>query len=141
MNLISTLVRLAIATVFFVAIAIADAAETNAAKVFNVREFGAKGDGKTFDTEAIQKALDDCGKSGGGTVLLPPGTYLSKPLTIGTKTTLLIEKDATLMASTNQNDFLKVPGDWLKAKSGGVFDPFISRKGLGKFILAGCGTD
>ena len=77
------------------------------AKTFNVRELGAKGDGTTFDTEAIQKALDDCGTAGGGTVLLPKGTYLSKPLTMRTKTMLLIDEGATLLASTNQNDFLK----------------------------------
>ena len=107
---------------------------------FNVRELGAKGDGKSFDTDAIQKALDDCGKAGGGTVLLPKGTYLSKPLTIRTKTFLMIDEGATLLASTNQNDFLKVPGDWLQAKSGGDFNPFISGKDMENVTIGGRGT-
>ena len=109
-------------------------------QIFNVRELGARGDGKTFDTDAIQKALDDCGKAGGGTVLLPKGIYLSKPLTIRTKTFLLIDEGATLLASTNQSDFLKVPGDWLKAKSGGDFNPFISGKDMENVTIGGKGT-
>ena len=108
-------------------------------KVFDVRECGAKGDGKTFDTEAIQKALDNCGKAGGGTVLLTKGTYLTKPLTIRTKTALLIEEGATLLASTNQNDFMKTPGDWTKATSSD-FVPFVSGKDLENVTIAGKGT-
>lgn len=108
-------------------------------KVFNVRELGAKGDGKTFDTEAIQKALDECDNTG-GTVLLPKGTYLSKPLTVHTKTTLRIEEGATLLASTNHADFMKEPGDWLKARSSGGFVPFISGRDLEDFTIAGRGT-
>jgi polygalacturonase len=47
---------------------------------FDVRDYGAKGDGRTLDSPAIQKAIDACGKAGGGTVRFAPGTYLSKPL-------------------------------------------------------------
>jgi polygalacturonase len=47
---------------------------------YNVRDYGAQGDGRTLDSPAIQKAIDACADSGGGTVLLPPGTYLSTPL-------------------------------------------------------------
>lgn len=112
---------------------------TQAQTVFDVRALGAKGDGKTDDTGAIQKALDECGKSG-GTVRLPKGSYYSKPLTIKTKTTLLIEEGATLLASTNQSDFLKVPGDWLQAKSGGDFVPFLSGKDLQDVTIGGKGT-
>src|ERR1035437_7295526 len=36
-------------------------------RIFDVRQFGAQGDGNTADTAAIQKALDECGKAGGGT--------------------------------------------------------------------------
>src|ERR1019366_6595053 len=60
------------------------------AATFNVRDFGAAGD---------------------GTVKFPPGIYLSTPLTIRTKTIFQLEAGATLLASTNQSDFMKVPGD------------------------------
>ena len=44
--------------------------------VFNVRDFGAKGDGQTDDTAAFQKALDAAGAAGGGVVFAPRGNYL-----------------------------------------------------------------
>lgn len=107
---------------------------------FDVRDSGAKGDGITDDTMAVQAALDACGKAGGGTVKLPKGTYYCKPLTIRTKTSLLIEAGAILLATTNQSDYLKVPGDWLKARSGSDFVPFLSGKDLENVTIAGSGT-
>ncbi len=115
------------------------AAGAQSGKVFDVRESGAKGNGLADDTAAIQKALDECGKAG-GTVKLPKGSYHCRPLTIKTKTTLLIEEGATLIASTNHNDFMKVPGDWTKAKSGGDFVPFLSGKDMEDVTIAGRGT-
>jgi polygalacturonase len=109
-------------------------------KVFDVRQFGAKGDGKTLDTAAIQKALDECGKAGGGTVKFSPGIYLSQPLSVRTKTTMSLEAGATLLASPTQSDFLKGGGDWLKAKSGGDFIPFIGGKDLTDVTFTGKGT-
>jgi len=109
-------------------------------KVFDVRQFGANGDGKTLDTAAIQKALDECGQVAGGTVKFSRGTYLSQPITLRTKTTVLFDAGATLLACTNQSDFMKVPGDWLKAKSGGDFIPFIGGKDLTDVTLAGSGV-
>src|SRR5947209_17935171 len=46
------------------------------AHVYNVRAFGAKGDGKALDTKAVQAAIDTCTAAGGGTVLVPTGTFL-----------------------------------------------------------------
>ncbi len=115
------------------------AADSPAPKNFDVRALGAQGDGTTFDTAVIQKALDDCANSG-GTVKFPAGTYLSKPLTLRTKTTVLLEAGATLLASTNQADFMKVPGDWLKATSGGDFVPFIGGSDLVDVTITGAGT-
>jgi polygalacturonase len=114
-------------------------ATARASIVCDVRQFGARGDGATFDTEAIQKALDVCGKAGGGTVRFIHGVYYSRPLTLHSRTTLLLEAGATLLASTNQNDFLKTPGDWRTAKSGD-FIPFISGDDLTDVTFAGKGT-
>jgi len=109
-------------------------------KIFDVREFGAKGDAKNLDTQAIQKALDTCGKAGGGTVEFPAGTYLSQPLTLRNRTNIRLDAGAMLLASTNQSDFMKVPGDWLRAKSGGDFIPFIGGKDLTNVTFTGRGA-
>lgn len=58
--------------------------------VFNVREFGAKGDGQTPDSEAIQKALDAAGEVG-GTTYFPAGKYLCHDLKVHAHTTVLAE--------------------------------------------------
>src|SRR4051812_30504982 len=80
-------------------------AEVVQGKTFNVRDHGAAGDGKSLDTAAIQKALDTCGNAGGGTVLFPAGTYLSQPLTLRTRTRLLVESGATLRATDDPADY------------------------------------
>ncbi len=108
-------------------------------RTYDVRAFGAKGDGKTLDTEAIQKALSACAKGGGGTVRVPPGTYLCQPLTLGSRTTLVLEEGAMLLASPDHRHFMKVPGDWLQAKSGSDFIPLLSGKDLTDVTITGKG--
>ena len=55
---------------------------------FNVRDFGATGDGQTKDTAALQKALDACAVAGGGTVVVPPGVYLTGSIVLGASAAL-----------------------------------------------------
>ena len=62
---------------FFVATALAAAAT---ARDFDPRDYGAKGDGRTFDTAAVQRAIDECAEAGGGRVVVDGGTYLVKPI-------------------------------------------------------------
>ena len=76
-----------------------------AATSCDVRAYGAKGDGKTKDTAAIQKAIDDCAQKKGGTVRLSAGTYLSAPIVLKSNITLQIDKGATLLASTDRADY------------------------------------
>src|SRR5271154_3824544 len=78
---------------------------TAAPRVFDVRDSGAKGDGTTLDTGAIQQALDKCGRADGGIVLIPAGTYLCKPLYLRSKTTLELQQGAILKATDNEADF------------------------------------
>lgn len=110
-----------------------------AGHIYNVLDYGAKPDGTTLDTAAIQKALDDCGNAGGGTVEFPAGVYLSQPLQLHTATVLKLDACAILLAVTNQSDFMKTPGDWLKAGSGD-FIPFIGGRNLTNITFTGGGV-
>ncbi len=78
----------------------------HAAKVCDVRAYGAKGDGTTKDTAAIQKAIDSCA-DGGGMVKLSGGTFVSGPIVLKSNITLDVEKGATLLGSPDREDFPK----------------------------------
>ena len=80
---------------------------TNPAKTpadINPRAYGAKGDGATYDTTALQKAIDACGGTG-GRVLLGPGRYLTAHLTLHGGMTLELAKGAVLLGGTNADDY------------------------------------
>lgn len=64
-------------------------------KNFMITDFGATGDGKTLNTTAIQRALDEAGKQG-GKVIVPEGVFLCGPLKIYSKTNLELQKGAVL---------------------------------------------
>ena len=70
-------------------------------RVFDIRKYGAAGDGTTDCTKALQSAIDDCSNAGGGTVLVESGTYLFYPLRFRSNVRLEIAWDATLLAGTD----------------------------------------
>jgi len=72
--------------------------------VFDVRSYGATGNGKTADTAAIQAAIDAAAGTG-GSVLLTQGTYLSGTLTLKSDLTFFIDPSATLLGSTRVTDY------------------------------------
>lgn len=76
-----------------------------AGKVCDARAYGAKADGTTKDTQAIQNAIDDCEKAGGGTVKLSGGTFLSAPVVLKSNITLDIAKGSTLLGSPDHADY------------------------------------
>ncbi|MBI4327429.1 MAG: right-handed parallel beta-helix repeat-containing protein [Chloroflexi bacterium] len=71
---------------------------------FNVRQFGAKGDGQSKDTTAIQAAIDAAGTAG-GTVCLPAGKYVSGTLRLKSRVAVYLDAGATLIASPDKDDF------------------------------------
>ncbi|MGA1982203.1 MAG: glycoside hydrolase family 28 protein [Acidobacteriaceae bacterium] len=81
-----------------------------AGKVCDVKKYGAKGDGTTKDTAAIQKAIDECSAGkGGGTVVLEAGTYVSAPILLKSNMTLELKKGATLLGSPDHDDYPEIP--------------------------------
>ncbi len=66
--------------------------------VFDVRQFGAKGDGINIDTPAINKAIEAANASGGGTVLLPSGTYKCYSIHLKSNVLLYLDQNATIVA-------------------------------------------
>jgi Pectate lyase superfamily protein/Right handed beta helix region len=69
------------------------------AGVFNVRDYGAVGDGKAVETAAINRAVEACSAAGGGQVRLTPGRYLSGTVRLRSHVTLLLEAGATLVGT------------------------------------------
>ncbi len=75
--------------------------------VFDVKTYGAVGDGTTFDTPGVQLAINTCAAAGGGTVRFPPGIYRCKPLFLkGNGLTLQFDPGAKLQASSSFLDFI-----------------------------------
>jgi len=67
--------------------------------IFDIRTFGAIGDGKTVDSPAINKAIDAAAAAGGGTVLFPAGTWLSFSIRLKSHVNLFLSQGATLLAA------------------------------------------
>jgi polygalacturonase len=70
---------------------------------YNVKKYGAKGDGKAFDTQAINKTIEAAAAAGGGTVYFPAGNYLTGSIRLKSNIGLYIDQGATIIAA----DFVK----------------------------------
>jgi hypothetical protein len=85
--------------------------------VYNIRDFGAKGDGTTLDSPAINKTIESCGLNGGGTVLVPPGVYLSGTIHLKSNMVFRIDTGATILGSNNLSDYQGVEDVERKGRS------------------------
>lgn len=80
------------------------------AAVHNVRDYGAKGDGKAIDSPAINAAIEAAAKEGGGTVFLPAGTYASYSIHLASHIHLYLEKGCVLKAADGEQFDAPEPG-------------------------------
>lgn len=92
---------------------------------FNITEYGAVGDGKTMNTEAIQHAIDRCWVLGGGEVIIPAGEFLTGSIGLKTNVALRLEKDAILKGSNDLKDYLvtqvRWEGKWIQGHTGLIY--------------------
>lgn len=91
----------------------------------NIVDFGAKANTNTLSTIAIQAAIDSCSAIGGGTVIVPTGTYYSGTLFIKTRVNIHLMSGAFLIGSSDPNDY---PPLDIKFKT--MFSPVISTNNL-----------
>jgi hypothetical protein len=89
----------------------------NGARVYNVRDHGAKGDGTTLDTAALQAAIDTCNRDGGGTVLVPAGTFHIGTVELKSNVTLYLAAAATLLGSADGKQYHAVDAIPLRGDS------------------------
>ncbi|HLQ50440.1 MAG TPA: glycosyl hydrolase family 28 protein [Terriglobales bacterium] len=74
-------------------------------RTYNIRDFGAKGDGITLDTAAVQAAIDACNKDQGGTVLVPAGVFVIGTIEMKSNVTLHIAAAGKLLGSADGKQY------------------------------------
>ena len=84
---------------------------------FDVRAFGAKGDGKAVDSRAINKAIEAAAAAGGGTVIFPAGNYMSFSIRLKSHVDLYLSQGAAIIAADSPK-----PGE-TTGYMGGTYDP------------------
>jgi polygalacturonase len=79
---------------------------------FNIVKYGAKNDGVFLNTAAINNAINDCNKKGGGVVVIPAGFWLTGPIVLKSNVNLHLQKNALLQFSSDFNQYPLVEGNW-----------------------------
>ena len=101
---------------------------------FNVRDFGAVGDGTNKDTVAFQKALDSCAVAGGGEVLVPAGKYLIGSVQLGNRTILRLETNSVITGSADANDYpmmdIRWEGRWQPGRRALIYAANVDHTGI-----------
>jgi len=85
------------------------AAQQTSLPCFNVRDFGAGGNGKKLDSPAINKAIEACALSGGGTVLFPSGTYVSGSIHLKSNVHLYLDAGSVVLGAPQETNAYDPP--------------------------------
>jgi len=106
------------------------------ARVYNVRDFGAKGDGETIDTAAVQTAVDTCSRDQGGTVLVPAGDFVIGTIDLKSHVTLHLATRGRLLGSPRKEDYRAGAG--IPKSNGNVV--LLGAAGVENLTIEGNGT-
>jgi polygalacturonase len=111
---------------------------TAAPGVLNVRDFGATGDGTTLESAAFARAVAAAVAAGGGTVLVPPGRYLTGTIELKSHVTLHVAPGATLLGSEDPADYPAIKSAW--GDEGELMAPLIYAVDAENITITGRGT-
>ena len=113
---------------------------TAEAKDYNVVDFGAVNDTTVLSTAAIQRAIDDCSKAGGGRVVVPAGIYKIGTLVMRSHVNLHLEQGATLYGSTRLEDYRPLKTDYVSLRTQTATVQLIYAYGVEDVTISGYGT-
>ncbi len=105
----------------------------------SVTDFGAKGDGKTDNTQAFAKAIDAVVAKGGGTVEIPAGTWVTGPVVLKSNVRINTAKGATVLFSTDKNLYPITKANFEEVETYRCQQP-ISADGAENIAITGEGT-
>lgn len=106
---------------------------------YNILSFGAKADGVTISTKAIQKAIDESSAKG-GRVIIPAGDFVTGTLFLKDNTTLFLEKNARLLGSTRLSDYPKTTVNFRFFGDTWVYQSLIIAHNVNNITIEGEGT-
>ncbi len=107
---------------------------------FNIRDYGAKSDTTQLSTSALQQAIDDCSKAGGGRVVVPAGQYKIGTVVLKSHVHLYLEQGATLYGSTNLDDYLPMKSDFVSLRTHTTTIQLIYADKVSRVVISGQGT-
>ena len=110
--------------------------KTLGARTYNVRDFGAKGDGVVLDTMAVQAAIDACNRDRGGTVLVPAGDFVVGTIELKSNVTLHLAAQSKLLGSANPEHYKT--GNGIPPSNGNIV--MISAANAENITIEGPGT-
>ena len=120
--------------IFALAMAGCVSAPPKAPATFNVRDYGAIGDGTNKDTVAFQNALDACAGTGGGEVLVPAGKYLIGSVQLGKRTILRLALNSIIRGSADPEDYpmmkIRWEGRWEPGRRALIYSANVDHTGI-----------
>ncbi|UCD28692.1 MAG: glycoside hydrolase family 28 protein [Planctomycetota bacterium] len=119
----------------------ADAGKSESKQLFfRVTDYGASGNGKTKDTQAIQKAIDAANQAGGGTVWFPPGTYLSGTVRLKSNVTLYLEAGAILLGTKDIENYPRIVSNFRSYTDNYTYQSLIYGENVQNVAIIGRGA-
>ncbi len=112
---------------------------SNLGKQYAITDFGVKRDSTLVQTRAIQRAIDEAAKKGGGVVVIPKGTFMSGALFFKPKTHLYVTEGAKLKGSDDIADYPSMPSR-MEGQSLDYFPALVNAYGVDGFTISGKGT-